>query len=107
MWTLERIEVTVSDVDGDVMLVSISTPVGCVEILGRVAVIDGLLIVEAAHVQGLTPGALGRAGLNAIARKLMREADAHGIVVEGSTRTTGGTRGRKQRPFRYPRQALA
>ncbi|MER2264876.1 hypothetical protein [Methylobacterium oxalidis] len=94
--------VEITDVEGLEMLVSVATPIGRIEIFGQVRLSDGWLVIERAHVQGLAPGALGRQGLNVIARKLMVEADAQGIVVEGSTRTTGRTRGRRPRPFRFP-----
>jgi hypothetical protein len=54
-------------------------------------------------VQGLTPGALGRAGLNAIGRKLLEEADVDQIVIQGGARTTGRGKGRRPRPFRFPK----
>ena len=42
-----------------------------------------------AHIDGLKPDALGRAGLNAIGRKVLEEADVDQIIIEGSVRTTG------------------
>ncbi|MEH3116571.1 MAG: hypothetical protein PGN25_02895 [Methylorubrum populi] len=84
------------------MLIAVSTPVGSFERIGDVGIRAGILVVENAHIQGLRPGALGRHGLNTVARKMMVEADVQGLVVEGGTRTTGRTRGRRQRPFRFP-----
>lgn len=102
MWALDAITIEVSDVDEETMLVAISTPAGRLDLLGRVRIRERVLMVEAAHIQSLSPGAIGRVGLNAIARKLMVEADVEGLVVEGSTRTTGRSKGRIQRAFRFP-----
>ena len=101
-WRSAEIAVDVFDVEGGVVLVTIATPVGQIDVMGEVFIRGRLLVIERAHIQGLSPGALGRAGLNAIARKLMVEIDVDGIVVEGSTRTTGRTKGRTQSPFRFP-----
>jgi hypothetical protein len=103
MWPLDRITVEVTDVDRDVVLVAITTPLGRIDLIGRVSIRDGVLLVEDAHVQGLSPGTLGRSGLNAIARKLVVEADVQGLVIEGSTRTTGRAAGRRPRPIWFPR----
>jgi hypothetical protein len=102
MWSHDQIDIEVSEVDGIVVLVTITTPVGRLELMGGVSLRGRLLVIEGAHVQGLRPGALGRAGLNAIARRLIAEIDADGLVVEGSARTTGRTKGRVQSPFRFP-----
>ncbi len=109
MWTLDDVAIEISLVDADVMLVDadvmlvvVAAPVGRFELIGNVGIRAGILVVENAHVQGLRPGTLGRHGLNAVARKMMVEADVQGLVVEGGTRTTGRTRGRRQRPFRFP-----
>jgi hypothetical protein len=72
------------------MLVELRTPMGTVSILGSVT------------REGLSPGALGRRGLNAIGRKLLDEADADQIVIEGGTRTTGLCKGRAPRTIRFP-----
>lgn len=48
------------------------------------------------------PGALGRHSLNAVARKLLEEADAGALVVEGGVRTTGARPGRAPKRFRFP-----
>jgi hypothetical protein len=51
---------------------------------------------------GCVAAALGRAGLNAIGRKLLEEADVDQIVIEGGTRTTGKNPGRPPKVFRFP-----
>jgi hypothetical protein len=88
--------------EGDEVILRIATPVGTVEIMGTVSRMDRVLYVERAHIQGLYPGALGRAGLNAVARKLLDEADVEEIVVEGSARTTGRNPRRRPKIFRFP-----
>lgn len=85
------------------MVATVRTPVGTLKIVADLELVEGVLWARGAHVQGLTPGALGRAGLNAVARKFLEEADARALVVEGSSRTTGARRGRVPRAFRFPR----
>jgi hypothetical protein len=51
---------------------------------------------------GCVAAALGRAGLNAIGRKILEEADVDQIVIEGGTRTTGKNPGRPPKAFRFP-----
>ena len=74
-------------------------PGGSTSIVGRV------MRIERAHVEGLTIGALGRAGLNAIGRKLLEVADVDEIIIQGGTRTTGRAQGKVPRPIRFPCQA--
>ena len=105
MWLPIDVMIEVVEVDGDLVLVRIATPVGGIELIGHVSLRNRVLFVERAHIQGLSPGALGRIGLNAIARKLMVEADAESLVIEGGTRTTGRAEGRAPRPFRFPRSS--
>ena len=57
-----------------------------------------VLRVDAAQIEGLTPGAIGRAGINAALRKLLVEADVEQIVIQGAVRTTGKGQGRKPDP---------
>jgi hypothetical protein len=103
MWDGNEITVELVEIDGAAMLVLITTPVGKVEVLANVTLAGRTLYVREAHIQGLNAGALGRAGLNAIGRKVLEEIDADEIVIEGSTRTTGKNPGRRPRPIRYPR----
>jgi hypothetical protein len=83
------------------MIVTITTPAGTIEIIGSVTLRERVLHLDRVHVQGLTPGALGRSGLNAIGRKLLEEADVDEIVIEGGARTTGRNKGKRPRPFRF------
>lgn len=71
--TSDEIEIEIADADHPVMVVRITTPSGTIELIGEVGLRDRMLIIDKAHVQGLAPGALGRAGLNAIGRTLLME----------------------------------
>jgi predicted TIM-barrel enzyme len=104
MWDCVAITVEIGLVDGEVMIIKVTTPVGLVQIIGKVTRVGRLLHVAGAHidVDGLHGGALGRTGLNAIARKLLEEADVDQIIIEGGTRTTGKNPGRPPRVFRFP-----
>jgi len=82
--------------------VAITTPVGVMQLLGTITVRGRVLHIDGAHVDGLTPGALGRSGLHAIGRKLLVEADVDEIVIQGGTRTTGKCKGKKPKPIRFP-----
>src|ERR1043166_1450726 len=102
MWIEADVTVEIDEADGDVMIAVITTPVGKLEIIGEVTRIGRVLHVRQAHVDGLRPGALGRAGLNAVGRKLLVEADVDENIFEGGTRTTGKNAGRPPKPFRFP-----
>lgn len=102
MWDSLAIVVNLEDGDGDVAIVQIDTPAGAIKIAGSLFWEGRVLYVKDAHIEGLHPGALGRAGLNAIARKLLEEADVEKIVIAGSVRTTGRNPGRRPKVFRFP-----
>src|SRR5262249_34015052 len=102
MWDRAAITVEIGLVDGEVMIIEITTPVGLVQIIGKVTRGGRVLHVGGAHIDGLNSGALGRAGLNAIARKRLEEADVDQIIIEGGTRTTGKNPGRPPKVFRFP-----
>ena len=102
MWSEADVTVEIDQVDRDVMIVVITTPVGKQQIIGDVTRTGRVLHVREAHAGGLRPGALSRAGLNAIGRKLLVEADVDEIIIEGGTRTTGKNPGRPPKPFRFP-----
>lgn len=103
MWTSDDIEVEIESVEYTEMIVAIKTPVGVVSLAGCVTRTEGLLRISGAHIGGLWRGALGRAGLNAIAQKVMEVADVEEIVIQGGVRTTGRNRGRPPREFRFTR----
>ncbi len=103
MWTNNDIEVELLVVEWEEMIVRIATPAGVLELAGSVSRIGRVLHVDGAHVQGLHPGALKLAGLHAIGRKLMELADVDQIVIQGGVRSTGRNRGRRPRPFCFPK----
>ena len=105
MWRSDQIRIEIEEIDPPTALARIETPVGTLELIGEITLsTDGREFqIEAAHIQGLAPGTLGRAGLNAIARKLLEESGAETLFIAGSTRTTGAQPGRPPRPFRFPR----
>ena len=102
MWRTAEITIEIEESDPPDVLAIITTPVGVVQLLGSVSVVERVLHIDRAHVGGLNPGALGRAGLNAIGRKLLEEADVDKIVIQGSTRTTGRNEGKVPRPICFP-----
>jgi hypothetical protein len=52
------------------------------------------------HLHGLDAGALGRAGLNALAYAVMEDADVEALVGEGGARSSGRRRGHVPKPLR-------
>jgi hypothetical protein len=107
MWTADQIAIDIVDADHPILEVVITTPIGDLNLMASVFVIGRTLCLDDAHVGGLKPGLLGRAGLNAIGRKLLEVADVDEIILQGSTRTTGRYRGKVPRTIRFPRRAGA
>jgi hypothetical protein len=103
MWDVDEIAIEIDLVDHPVMIVRITVPMGTLEVIGSISRIERVLRIDGAHVQGLAPGTLGRAGLNAIGRKLLEEADVDEIIVQGGARTTGRNKGARPRPIHFPR----
>ena len=109
MWARDDIRIEIDEAEARTVIVTVGTPAGTVEIVAELELVDGVLWARSAHIQGLSPGALGRAGLNAVARKFLEETDARALVVEGldraavKSRTTGARQGQRPRPFRFPR----
>lgn len=105
MWTNAQILVELDDAtEGSIWIVRIVTPAGTIELMGEVTKVGRVLHIDGAHVQGLHPGALGRAGLNAIGRKLLEEADVEEIIIQGGARTTGARPDRIPPAYRFPRR---
>ncbi len=109
MWPLDQIEITLEDSDdaegndrAATVLIRITVPIGEVWVIGVAEIVGQTLEITAAHVGGLTPGALGRAGINAICRKMLEVVDVQEIVIQGSTRTTGRKPGKVPRRFKFP-----
>ena len=103
MWRSDQIAVEIADAEHPETIVVNTTPIGIVSIMASVSIVGRVLCMEGAHIGGLQPGSLGRAGLNAIGRKLMELADVDEIIVQGSTRTTGRYKGRTPSSIRFPR----
>lgn len=76
---------------------------GALRLLGLIELKGRTLHVRDVHVEGLTPGALGRAGLNALGYALMEVADVDELVIQGAVRTTGARPGRRPAAFRLIR----
>ena len=104
MWTTLEISIEIEEVEGSTMLAVIRTPAGVLRALANVSVVGRTLLVEQAHLDGLTAGTLGRSGINAICRKLLEEADVEEVVIKGSARSTGKNPNRPPPPFRFPRK---
>jgi hypothetical protein len=101
MWTEADI-FAAYEVDGPVVSITLSTPTGVVNILGEMTIVEDELHIIRAHIGGLSSGALGRSGLNAIGRKLLELANVEKIVIEGSARTTGRRKGNVPRRISFP-----
>jgi hypothetical protein len=102
MWTSDEIVVEIDVVEHPETVIVITTPAGVMSVMASVSIIDRVLRLDRVHVEGLKPGALGRAGLNAIGRKLMELTDVEEIIVQGSTPTTGRNPGTTPKPIRFP-----
>jgi hypothetical protein len=105
MWKSDQISVEIDDVEHPVAVLAITTPVGTLRLIGSISIVERIMRIDRAHVEGLKMGSLGRTGLNAIGRKLLEVADVDEIVIQGGTRTTGRSNGKVPRPIRFPRQA--
>jgi hypothetical protein len=103
MWTSDQITLEIDDVEHPEMIVVITTPVGIISLMAGVSIVNRVLRMDRTHIGGLKPGSLGRAGLNAVGRKLMELADVDQIIIQGSARTAGRNEGKTPRPIRFPR----
>ena len=97
------ITLEIEEAEDRTLIASVITPADRPQLIAEVELVAGVLWARNVHAQGLAPGVLGRAGLNAIARKVLEEADAQAVVVEGAARTTGANQRRRPRAFRFPR----
>jgi hypothetical protein len=103
VWDVGEVLIEIEEAEGRTVVATVRTPVGTLTVMAELELVGRVLWVRGAHIQGLSPGALGRAGLNAVARKFLEEADADALVVEGGSRTTGARPWHFPRPFRFPR----
>ena len=104
MWSSHDITLEIEEAEHPTLIAIAVTPAGTITLIAEAEMHGRTLWLTKAHVQGLSPGALGRAGLNALAAKFLEECDAEALVVEGGARTTGANPGRAPRPFRYPHE---
>ncbi|WP_029007814.1 hypothetical protein [Azospirillum halopraeferens] len=103
MWTVDDVTVDLDEAEWPVVIITVTTPAGTLRIAGNVTVEKDVLVIDQAHVEGLSPGALGRSGLNVVGRKVMEIANVREVVIQGATRTTGKHRGRVPSCIRFPR----
>ena len=109
VWGSGEVLIEIEEAEGHTVIATVRTPVGTLTVLAELELVGRVLWVRGAHIQGLSPGALGRAGLNAVARKFLEEADADALVVDRldrgavKARTIGARPRRFPRPFRFPR----
>jgi hypothetical protein len=102
MWGVDDIAVKIGLVDHPVMIVRITVPVGTLEVIGSVSKMGAPSASTEPMSKVSLPGRSDGAGLNAIGRKLLEEADVDEIVIQGGARTTGRNKGARPRPIRYP-----
>ena len=104
MWTNAQLTLEIVAEDGDEVILRVETPVGPVSIMGTVSIEDCVLSLDGAHMDGPGPGELKRAGLHAIARKVLEHYNATQIYAQGGKRTTGLRKGKTPPRFCYPRK---
>lgn len=107
-WTNADVEIVVytdSDLsEGDFITLSISTPVGDIQVLGHVAFLEpGTLIFSEAHIAGLAGNALGWVHLRQVMNIALERGGFDEIIIKGSSRSTGANPGHVPRPFRVAR----
>ena len=105
MWSTDQIAVEIVDADHPVLEVVVTTPIGVMTLVASASIVGRVLHLDGVHVGGLAPGALGRAGLNAIGRTLLEVADVDEIIIQGGTRTTGMRKGQVPSAIRFPHSA--
>ncbi len=58
---------------------------GRVDVVTRMEIRDGELWFTQFHIHGLTSGAFGRSGLNALAYAIMEDSNVKTLVIEGGS----------------------
>jgi hypothetical protein len=106
MWSSDEItlEISEEDVDFPTLVANFVTPAGVISIIGTF--LDAgpdTLHIDGVHIGGLAANTIGIAGLNALGRKLLEEANVAHLIIAGSTRTSGRCEGRTPRIIRFPR----
>jgi hypothetical protein len=102
MWNTDQLTLVIEIIEGNTIQVAITTPAGLVLLLGDVTFEGELLRIDGAHIDGPGRGSLKRAGLNAIARKLVEFANVKKVCVQGGTRGTGRRKGTIPRLICFP-----
>lgn len=106
MWPLDQITIDIGDADNSIeppiVMIRITTPAGIIELLGAAWYDGRTLHISEAHIGGLSRGACGRAGLNAIGKKFLEVAVVDEIIIQGAARSTGRNVGKVPRAIRFP-----
>lgn len=90
--------------EGDVITVSVSTPVGVLRMIGLIEIEGRTLLVSGFHMQGASPGSVGIANLRLIGAAILERIDCDEGRVEGAVRTTGASPGHRPRVVRLTRR---
>jgi hypothetical protein len=106
MWSSDEItlEIKEEDIDFPTLIPNFVTPDGVISIVGTILNAGpDTLYLDGVHIGGLAGNAIGIAGLNALGRKLLEEANVAHLIIAGSTRTSGRCEGKTPRIIRFPR----
>jgi hypothetical protein len=101
MWDNALLDIVIDDVEEDEVIVVIGTPVGTVHLMGTLRINGRVLHVERAHIHGLTPGALGRAGVSCWKKPMSKKSSLR-EVLERQAQMKGGAR----KSFAFPTTEL-
>ncbi len=94
---------------GDVITITIGTPLGQVQIMGEAAFemrgSRSQLIVRRAHIHSDSgSNTIGVANLHTVAELILQKVDCDEARIEGAPRTSGANPGHTPRPLRYTRR---
>jgi hypothetical protein len=109
MWAVGDIAFAIVDdmTDDPVVTISVATPAGLLQFAAEPVVVEGVLVLQRTHGQGLTANSVGAGNLMVIAQALMGGMEFDGLVVEGALRTTGANPGHRPRVLRFTRRVRA
>jgi hypothetical protein len=86
-WTADQLEwigVVDTDSQGDLLTIEIGTPMGTISIMGEVDIVDRVVVIKGAHIQGEGgPNSLGIRNLRTLARFVLERIECDEAVVEG------------------------
>lgn len=97
-WTdadLEWLGVSDADSEGDIITISLRTPLGIIQIMAEVEIEGRLLIMHGANIQGLEPNVAGVSNMRALGRYVLEKVDCDEARIESTSRTTGANPGRR------------